>query len=39
METGESWFLSRHEDGSVFGPVPFDPLRRWAAAALESGQP
>jgi hypothetical protein len=33
METSESWFLSKHEDGSVFGPVSFDQLRRWAAAA------
>ena len=28
-----SWFLSKHEDGSVFGPMPFDQVRRWAAAA------
>jgi len=27
------WFLSKHEDGSVFGPLPFDQVRRWAAAA------
>jgi hypothetical protein len=33
MEAGQSWFLSKHEDGSVFGPVPFDTLRRWAATA------
>jgi hypothetical protein len=28
------WFLSKHEDGSVFGPLPFDQVRRWAATAL-----
>src|SRR6266480_5335963 len=28
-----SWFLSKHEDGSVFGPMPFEQVRRWAAAA------
>ncbi|MEO7168510.1 MAG: hypothetical protein ABI787_02380 [Spartobacteria bacterium] len=28
------WFLSKHEDGSVFGPLPFEQVRRWAAAAL-----
>ncbi len=27
------WFLSKHEDGSVFGPLPFEQVRRWAAAA------
>jgi len=29
----QSWFLSKHEDGSVFGPLPFEQVRRWAAAA------
>lgn len=29
----QHWFLSKHEDGSVFGPLPFDEVRRWAAAA------
>jgi hypothetical protein len=28
-----SWFLSKHEDGSVFGPMPFEQVRRWAADA------
>ena len=27
------WFLSKHVDGSVFGPMPFEQVRRWAAAA------
>src|SRR4051794_18713255 len=27
------WFLSKHEDGSVFSPMPFEQVRRWAAAA------
>jgi hypothetical protein len=27
------WFLNKHEDGSVFGPLPFEQVRRWAAAA------
>ena len=30
----QSWFLSKHIDGSVFGPLPFEQVRRWAAAAL-----
>ncbi len=29
----QNWFLSKHEDGSVFGPMPFEQVRRWAAAA------
>ena len=29
----QSWFLSKHEDGSVFGPLPFEQVRLWAAAA------
>ena len=33
MESGQLWFLSKHEDGSVFGPLPFEQVRRWAAAA------
>lgn len=27
------WFLCKHEDGSIFGPLPFAQLRRWAATA------
>ena len=29
----QSWFLRKYEDGSVFGPLPFEQVRRWAAAA------
>jgi hypothetical protein len=29
----QSWFLRKHEDGSTFGPVPFEQIARWAAAA------
>src|SRR6266446_2431759 len=29
----QGWFLSKHEDGSIFGPLPFEQVRRWAAAA------
>lgn len=28
-----SWFLRKHEDGSIFGPVTFDQLARWAGSA------
>jgi hypothetical protein len=27
------WFLRKHEDGSVFGPLPFAQLARWASTA------
>ena len=29
----QTWFLRKHEDGSTFGPVQFDQITRWAAAA------
>jgi hypothetical protein len=31
--TSQNWFLSKHEDGSIFGPLPLEQVRRWAAAA------
>lgn len=27
------WFLRKHEDGSIFGPISFDQLARWASSA------
>src|SRR5437868_11619865 len=27
------WFLRKHEDGSVFGPLSFEQLAQWASAA------
>jgi hypothetical protein len=35
MENASSqrWFLRKHEDGSVFGPLSFDQLTRWALTA------
>ena len=29
----QSWFLRKHEDGTVFGPLSFEQLARWAAQA------
>lgn len=29
----QEWFLRKHEDGSVFGPMPFAQLARWASSA------
>jgi histone deacetylase complex regulatory component SIN3 len=35
METApvKEWYLRKHEDGSIFGPLTFDQLTRWASAA------
>ena len=35
METADTqdWFLRKHEDGNVFGPLPFAQLARWASSA------
>src|SRR6266536_1970669 len=29
----QSWFLRKHEDGSIFGPLSFDQLTLWASTA------
>jgi len=31
--SGQRWFLRKHEDGSLFGPLSFEQLARWASAA------
>ncbi|MDQ3197783.1 MAG: hypothetical protein M3Q46_01120 [Verrucomicrobiota bacterium] len=36
--SSQEWFLCKHEDGSVFGPLPFEQVRRWAAAAQVAPQ-
>lgn len=33
MDESPNWYLMKHDDGSVFGPVPFQQLRRWAVEA------
>jgi hypothetical protein len=33
MDENIQWFLMKHDDASVFGPVPFDQLRQWAEDA------
>lgn len=30
---GQSWFLRKHEDGSIFGPLGFEQLSHWASSA------
>jgi hypothetical protein len=29
----QDWFLRKHEDGNIFGPLPFVQLARWASSA------
>lgn len=29
----QEWFLRKHEDGNIFGPLSFDQLARWASSA------
>src|ERR1041385_379571 len=31
--SNQSWFLRKYEDGSIFGPLPFDQLALWASTA------
>ncbi len=30
---GQQWFLRKHEDGNIFGPLQFEELARWASVA------
>lgn len=36
MEHSVKWFLKKHEDGEVFGPVDFARLKEWSCAAQVS---
>ncbi len=31
--TAQQWYLRKHEDGTIFGPLSFDQLSSWAATA------
>jgi len=33
MEENHQWYVMKHDDGSVFGPIPFEQLRQWAEDA------
>ena len=33
FEQLETWYLKKHENGEVFGPVAFDKVREWARSA------
>src|SRR5436309_10149153 len=36
--SSQSWFLRKHHDGSIFGPISFDQLSGWASAAQVAPQ-
>ena len=36
MEYSAKWFLRKHEDGGLFGPVDFSTLKEWARGAQVS---
>jgi hypothetical protein len=36
MEASQQWFLMKHDDGTVFGPISFEQLKQWALDAQVS---
>ena len=34
----QQWFLRKHEDGHIFGPLSFEQLARWASSAQVAPQ-
>jgi peptidoglycan hydrolase-like protein with peptidoglycan-binding domain len=36
MDESQNWYLLKHEDATVFGPIPFDQLKQWATEAQVS---
>lgn len=36
MEESQQWFLMKHDDETVFGPISFDQLKQWAIDAQVS---
>jgi hypothetical protein len=36
--SSQSWFLRKHQDGEMFGPISFERLANWASAAQISPQ-
>jgi len=33
LDESQQWYVQKHEDGAVFGPIPFDQLQQWASEA------
>lgn len=38
LENSETWYLRKHEDGEVFGPVTFSKIQEWANTAQVAPQ-
>jgi hypothetical protein len=38
IENLQNWYLKKHENGEVFGPVHFDKIREWARTAQVNPQ-
>jgi hypothetical protein len=38
MDETNTWYLLKHEDGTLFGPIPFEQLYEWASEAQISPQ-
>jgi hypothetical protein len=38
MDETNSWYLLKHEDGALFGPIAFEQLQEWATEAQISPQ-
>lgn len=36
MDDNQHWFLMKHDDGTVFGPISFEQLHQWALDAQVS---
>lgn len=37
-EHPDTWFLRKHDNGEIFGPVPFEKVKEWAQAAQVNPQ-
>lgn len=33
FESSDSWYLRKHDNGEIFGPVPFERIMEWARTA------
>lgn len=36
MDENQAWYLLKHDDATVFGPIPFTQLKQWAVDAQVS---
>lgn len=36
MDETQTWYLLKHDDGTIFGPIPFEQLKQWSTEAQVS---